>query len=1292
MKRPEKKEPLTDFVLSFKGDVYKYCELLGFEPNWQQREYLDAYQEAIDGTGKPNIACRAGKGPGKCVLADMVVYDRNRGVVKVGDIVGKNIKILSMSKKLQMEYKSAVCKKSTIQKCTEIITDSGNNIKISSQHKVFTQRGWIKAKEITTKDLMAVPREFDLKNKGISQDDCAFLGYLIGDGGLTERSGATFTQEDNDTLKRFISIAEKIGKGVTRTSKYSYYVKGVTTFLKSHKLIGKLSKHKQIPEAVWVSGKRGMASFLLALWECDGYSTKDGYGICLTSKRLVYDIQTALASFRVHTSVRYKKSKCGDKYFDAWRLEVCGSDNLQRWMDTIGEVIGKPLKQGLLDKKANSNKDIIPIYDKEWNYVCKEIGMSNNRLRDFGIRGVSHACLGRKKFEAFVELFGYKGKYKKWAKSQVRWVKVKSCGDIGDQQTYDVSVEDNHNFVCNHVIVHNTKATAVSFTHWSVTHPKSSLIVTAPTFRQCQEVWLSEAYDTVTSTKADPRIAQLFNFRGKGYGILGAKNSDWGCQLVTALKKEAFQGIHNKYLAFLEEEASGVPNMISNAITETLSNAEGTYLHVRIGNPNCVVGDTEIYDTTKGRIAVKDLAGKGFCRVVSMNETTEKIDKYDAVAVYSGEKECVRLSVNTGQQIELSTDHPMYTPNGWAKAGELCEKDLVAMPRKLALPDTYTKMGDSEVRAIAYFISDGNTSKGAYKTTARCSFTNADKEIIDEFTLDIEALGGGVKKVGYSGKAETLSCTGMQEYLRKWKISRCLAKTKRVPSDIFLLCRRQLGLFLNRIWACDGSFNRYGPKICLSNKKLIDDIQTLLLREGIHSSSWYTPTRVKYHHKTSSYLKGRIFDAWTLGITELSSQVRWQKLVGPVLTKEDKMVFAKGNNPNCDIVPIDNSKMNEIYAEMGLPVKGRKKGTLTAVYRKKYRRVRRLSRKSFGDFCRESEYDGKYSNLACNDIRWVRLTGTERIGPQPVYDLSVPDAGNFVANNLIVHNTRLCAFFDSFNKEKAKWKRLHWNTEETPETDYFSKRRNKEIEEEFGKNSDVYRISVLGEFPNLDPNCLIAEEDLEACCTPETLNNVLLNNPDVTKQIGIDLARYGGDENVVVPRQGGIMFKMWAEKTDPNNAIDKGIFYQDQYGWDNKDCLYVVDTSGMGEVAVGALGDKRRMGKRVHEFYSQNTAHESTKYCDKITEAWCLFAKAVKDRKVYLGEKLDKKLKVQLTTRRYVVDRTSGRIKIESKDDYAKNMKDAEHGTIGKSPDRADGVVMAFYPHATESARIAVAR
>ena len=289
-------------------------------------------------------------------------------------------------------------------------------------------------------------------------------------------------------------------------------------------------------------------------------------------------------------------------------------------------------------------------------------------------------------------------------------------------------------------------------------------------------------------------------------------------------------------------------------------------------------------------------------------------------------------------------------------------------------------------------------------------------------------------------------------------------------------------------------------------------------------------------------------------------------------------------------------------------------------------------------------------------------------------------------------NQRGTDFFDFFHSLSHIWTCLHWNGEETPESRWFSKRRNEEIAEEFGRDSDVYRVRVLGEFPHTDPSCLINEDDLLACTKEDAKKAAMAINAQmrpVRNQIGIDLARYGGDENVITLFSGNLMLRMEPyQRTDPNATIDRAVLLQEHMGWSDDRCTFVVDTSGMGELAAGMIGSHRRMGRRLHEFYSQNTAHESAKYANKITEAWCLFAKEVRAQRIYL--KYDKKLFQQLANRLYSVD-NHGRIKIETKDEYKKRNKDASDGELGQSPDRADAVVMGYYQFAVGSSRVATA-
>src|SRR6056297_601257 len=134
-----------------------------------------------------------------------------------------------------------------------------------------------------------------------------------------------------------------------------------------------------------------------------------------------------------------------------------------------------------------------------------------------------------------------------------------------------------------------TTVTAACMPWWSLTRPMSRVVVTAPTMRQCKDVWLAEAEKWISG--GDKRLRSLFKFTGTGYGIRGHKQNQWGCFLATATTPEAFQGIHNKNLLIYCEEASGIDRGIMQAIQDTMSGHRkegqgGQNIWCCVGNPN----------------------------------------------------------------------------------------------------------------------------------------------------------------------------------------------------------------------------------------------------------------------------------------------------------------------------------------------------------------------------------------------------------------------------------------------------------------------------------------------------------------------------------------------------------------------------------------------------------------------------------------------------------------------------------------------------------------------------------
>jgi phage terminase large subunit len=273
-------------------------------------------------------------------------------------------------------------------------------------------------------------------------------------------------------------------------------------------------------------------------------------------------------------------------------------------------------------------------------------------------------------------------------------------------------------------------------------------------------------------------------------------------------------------------------------------------------------------------------------------------------------------------------------------------------------------------------------------------------------------------------------------------------------------------------------------------------------------------------------------------------------------------------------------------------------------------------------------------------------------------------------------NSRDCDFYDCFNSNRDRWECFTFNAEDTAR-DYpniVNPQRNKDLEEEFGRQSDVYRVRVLGEFPMADPNCVMSSDDVEACMKPS--NMVRASQQDGAKVIGIDLARFGGDENAVYRRSGLAVMDHWNQsRVEPIVAVRKAFAMQASAGWSDAETLYVVDAGGIGQ---GILHVLYEAGKNVVEFHSGGVAQEGDKFGDAITEGWFRLAKAVKERRCYLPK--DKTLIQQLSSRQYSTNK-KGLLVLESKDQYMKRGYD--------SPDRADGVVYAFFDYSQLEGRSA---
>lgn len=231
------------------------------------------------------------------------------------------------------------------------------------------------------------------------------------------------------------------------------------------------------------------------------------------------------------------------------------------------------------------------------------------------------------------------------------------------------------------------------------------------------------------------------------------------------------------------------------------------------------------------------------------------------------------------------------------------------------------------------------------------------------------------------------------------------ADAKAVPECVFRLPREQLALFLKVLFSCDGSVyvnRRGGTGVSYStiSGRLAQDVQHLLLRFGFVAKLRTKPSQVN----------GRPYVAYEVQLLGFSQVKRFLSEIGIWGREGAKAQIAASPldqmpSTHLDTVPTgppfwehlrvitNGAPFREISARAGVRLRNR-------------RHDRPLCRSTVAAL--GTAYPSSYLEvLARSDIYWDEIRSITLAGEEPVYDLSVTSQPNFVANDLIIHNSTL---------------------------------------------------------------------------------------------------------------------------------------------------------------------------------------------------------------------------------------------------------------------------------------------
>jgi len=862
---------------------------------------------------------------------------------------------------------------------------NGASVKVTEDHRLLTEAGWLPLRDLSPGDYVGTPPQLfgpDTSTQGTDRRRLRVLAYLLADGSLASMASADFVSKDPALLAEYQRclaafdgvrphFTEQV-RGVTRIGASKQ--QGSASYHTPNTLLewlrelglkaaagqrpgGLRSHEKYIPDFVFGLGSEDIAFFMASLWDCDGYV---GQKLChykTVSPHLAEQVQTLLLRLGISATVYQAHYTIG-----ADKATMRTGYQVTLYNTAKFAALVQP-------HMASAKRDVICTQQSSTTLARQPFLEEVDAVRTLSYRGLMEAYgIDRQHFYS-------KGRSRPRISAQVAtqlvdalplpqtskrlgaiWEEVAAIEYVGVEHVYDLTVEGLHSFVADNIVVHNC-------------------------------------------VYQEQIIQILSHLAGYTPGEADLVRRAIG-------KKKASEIEKHKKIFVAGCEKNGIDHGTAEAIYGDIE------FFARYGFNKCLPGDTEVLDADSGRLVrIEDLYNgqARLDRTVTCDTATLKL-RAGAVSqvMDNGVKPVYRLTTALGRTIKATANHPFYTFDGWRLLEELEVGAQIATPRRIPVGSA-VEWPDHAVIALGHLLAEGNLCHphSVYfysKDEAQCQDYIRAAESFDNVTCTI-ALQKGTYSI-YARRTDAARPPAIFTWAGELGLLGKQATVKEIPAAAFQLGARQLGLLISRMWEGDGHINVEGRSLfyATSSERLARQLQHLLLRFGIIS---------RLRQVNFPYRDGRI--GYQLFVTGNDNLTRFRDhiathFVSPARKEKlDRLCLESvATMGTKDVVPVavkpavraakDRAGLTWTAINEQCGVAQREFYPTGAAGKHGFARatVQRLA-----DFFEDAEL----ARAGYSDIYWDQVVSIEYVGEEQTYDLEVPGTHNFVANDILVHNS-----------------------------------------------------------------------------------------------------------------------------------------------------------------------------------------------------------------------------------------------------------------------------------------------